>query len=187
VIPFAEADRVYSDAETEAIYATDIHIQTRLKHYRAMIGHRSGISLDVGAPNPVGRALGIEDNTDATADFNFAVTAPRKDYQTILCFEVLEHVMNPLLLVCELRKLLAQDGRLYLSTPIAGPISWYQHKHHFAEYKLKNLRVMIDYAGFEIVAEDVFCPYPSRVAFTGVRPALRVLFHRNALFCLKKK
>jgi hypothetical protein len=187
VIPFAEADRVYSDPETDAIYATDHHVQTRLKHYRAMIGRCSGSSLDVGAPNPVGKALGAEDNTDPTADFNFAVTAPRMDYQTILCFEVLEHVMNPLLLLSELRKRLGRTGRLYLSTPVLGSISWYQHKDHFTEYKLKNLRLMIDYAGFEIEAEDVFCPYPPQTAFRGVRPVLRVLFHRNALFCLRRK
>ena len=119
-------------------------------------------------------------------DFNSRLIAPGEKYDTIFCFEVIEHVMNPLNLLLQLRSLLSESGRVYLSTPAMGLITWYQYAEHFAEYKLKNLRAMIHHAGFVIEAEDVFCPYPWWFVAWGVRPLLRVLFHRNVVFRLRR-
>jgi len=177
-------------ASTENINNVDLNVKKRLWHYRRMIGgHATGHSLDIGESNWIGRELGAEHNTLLGDDFNFTLHAPREKYDTIFCFEVIEHVMNPLNLLLSLKSLLAVGGRIYLSTPVMGLITWYQYSEHFTEYKLKNLHTLIRHAGLMIEKEDVFCPYPGYFALTGmgVRPVLRVLFHRNALFCLTRE
>ena len=76
--------------------------------------------------------------------------------------------MNPLSLLVSLRGHLADKGRIYLSTPILGLITWYQHRDHFSEYKLPKLRDMIGHAGLVVEKEDVFSPYPNHFAVRGV-------------------
>jgi hypothetical protein len=174
----------YSD--TENLPTVDLNVKTRLRYYQKILGDRNpGRTLDVGESNWIGRQMGAQENTASGQDFNWTFTAPKLQYDTIYCFEVIEHVMNPLFLLESLKNHLSVNGRIYLSTPVLGLITWYQYREHFAEYKLRNLHEMIHHAGMEIQSEDIFCPYPAYFALKGWRPALRVLFHRNVLFCLR--
>jgi hypothetical protein len=142
-------------------------------------------SLDIGEKNYIGTYLGIEDNTEP-CDFNFWINAPKRTYKTITCFEVLEHVMNPLRFVLTLKGRLDKDGRLYLSTPAIPFISWYQWNEHFTEYKEANLEILFEYAGFKIVRKRVFRPFKWWFYFTGLRPFARLMM-KNVIYELRKK
>jgi hypothetical protein len=142
-------------------------------------------SLDIGEKNYIGTYLGIEDNTEP-GDFNFEICSPRFKYKTITCFEVLEHVMNPLSFMQRLYTLLELDGRLYLSTPVIPFISWYQWNEHFTEYKEANLEILFEYAGFKIVRKRVFRPFKWWFYFTGFRPFARLMM-KSVIYELRKR
>lgn len=141
------------------------------------------ITLDVGGSNKFSRALGIRHNT--TGDLNAGFK--RKDlFKTITCFEVLEHVMNPLYLMESIYRSLRKGGTCYLSTPIKNWAYFMQTPKHFTEYQPDRLRKMFEYAGFEVVKYRKFCVWDWEFMFWGIRPFFRVLLHRNQLWELKK-
>ena len=160
-----------------------IQKQKRLVDLRRFLGKLPEKTLDIGQPNYAGRALGVMHNTLAT-DFNFVILAPEKDYDAVLCFEVIEHVMNPFDMLRAIRGFLRPGGKLYLSTPVMFP--WYQGPHHFTEYKVKNFRVMLEYAGFKILRSEITKPWPWWFMFWGFRPFFRVMFHRTQLYECEK-
>jgi hypothetical protein len=73
--------------------------------------------LDVGESNHVGAFLArwLSLSMDNTAgDLNNGMDTNTPVYDAVLCFEVLEHVMNPLLLLQEIESRLLRGGVLYL-------------------------------------------------------------------------
>ena len=137
-------------------------------------------TLDVGAPNLFGQLLGIKDNTLET-DLNWEVLAPSKDYDLILCSELLEHVCNPLLLMDGLRKLLKPGGRVILATPKRFPF-WVTSKKHLTEYKRDRLEILFRYAGFEVKKYQTIRLWDWWFAFCGFRPFIRTVFTRSHLW-----
>ena len=131
--------------------------------------------LDVGDRNFVGVNLNpLADNT-LSCDFNKEILAPREKYETVFCFEVLEHVKNPGLFCDNLRKLVG--GKLYLSTPLAGLSK--PGPHHFAEYRWETLETLLVEAGFKINRVKIFRTVPFRYIFRcmiGIRPFIRAIF-----------
>jgi len=109
-------------------------------------------------------------------------------YDNIFIFEVIEHLLNPLLFMIWVDTNLAKNGSVYLSTPILRP-KWMRNKElHFHEFNYNELMYLIDKAGFKIVDEKIINPTRWYFAFTGIRPFLRVLgFDRNILLRLKKR
>lgn len=145
------------------------------------IGDRSALI------NEIEKKLGITaDSTNAT-DFNNCVTAPKDKYDNIFCFEVLEHVMNPALFMRQLRELLNDNGVLYLSTPKASIINFYQYKHHFAEYRTQQLIALFEYCGFMVKRVKIYKSFPFKCYFKGIRIAIRTVFYRTHLFELRVK
>lgn len=142
-------------------------------------------SLDVGEKNYIGSLLRIEDNT-LESDFNFEVKVPRGKYKTITCFEVIEHVVNPLNFLLNLKGFLDEGGVIYLSTPVIPFISWYQWNEHFTEYKTKQLEVLFECAGLEVVRRKIFRPFYWWFYFTGFKPLARLVM-RNVLYELHAK
>ena len=160
----------------------------RVKEVRAFIGFSPRLrkSLDIGPPNAFGRALGILDNT--TGDLNHGVNAPSKDYELILFSEIIEHLGNPLMALEECRDLLVKGGILIVSTPLClwhSGIS-YQSPHHLTEYRADRFRRLLEFAGFEIVKYKRINIWDRGFFFRGIRPALRVLFHRSQLWMARK-
>lgn len=141
-------------------------------------------TLDVGGPNKFGELLFTTHNT-LNYDLNFHVEAPSSDYNVIFCFEIIEHLMNPLFLMTELHKLLCRGGVMYLSTPRPF-FGFLQGKQHFTEYKPDRIEQMFRYAGFEVLRRRKFCLWNWWFMFWGFRPIFRVLFHRNYLWELRK-
>lgn len=171
--------------ETFGIWRRDANTEKRAAVYYKFMGQIKHPSLDIGEKNFIGSILGIGDNTDP-CDFNFNVTAPLYKYRTITCFEVLEHVMNPLSFMINLKRLLAHDGTLYLSTPIIPFVSWYQWDEHFTEYKETSLDILFEYAGFDIIRKKVFRPFKWWFYFTGFRPVSRIMM-KNIVYELVAK
>ena len=62
-------------------------------------------------------------------------------YDVVTCFEVLEHLFNPLRCLLQIKKVLVRDGRLYLSIPTGKPqFLWSpSHFHEFSDHSLTAL------------------------------------------------
>jgi SAM-dependent methyltransferase len=143
-------------------------------------------TLDIGDTNKFGRALGVKDNT-LEGDLNKSVRAPSKDYDVVTCFEVIEHVMNPLGLMGGIYRLLKKGGRCYISTPVRTilfPIL--EPPKHFTEYRRVPMEKLFGYVGFKVVKYKRFTLWDWNFMFWGVRPFLRVLFQRNQMWELRK-
>ena len=160
----------------------------RVKIVRDFIGFNvvNVKSLDIGPPNAFGIALGFKENT--IGDLNDGVVALGKDYDIILFSEILEHLMNPLQAMRDCYDILKHGGYCVVCTPKA---SWhtglfYQSPHHFTEYRADRLRKLFEFAGFEVMKYQTINIWDRRFMFYGVRPFLRVLFHRSQLWMLKK-
>ena len=169
---------------TYGIWRRDANTEKRTEVYEEFMGKIEHPSLDIGHRNYIGELLGIEQNTLPT-DFNFTVKPYRQlSYKTITCFEVIEHVMNPLSFLINLRQLLINEHkevRLYLSTPVIPFISWYQWSEHFTEYKTEQLEIMIRFAGFKIVKKKIFRPFKWWFYFTGFKPLARLMM-KNVIY-----
>lgn len=155
-----------------------------------MSSHIKGIeklnTLDIGPPNAFGRALGFKHNT--TGDLNYRVNAPSSGYDVILFSEIIEHLLNPLHALESCRHLLRPGGIMIVSTPL---LLWhsgvsYQSPHHVVEYRKDRFRKLLEFSGFEIVKYKKINLWDRRFAFYGIRPMLRVLFHRSQLWMVRK-
>ncbi len=146
-----------------------------------------GPFLDIGtwsqATDILAQKFGEQIDSTGETDFNFSVTAPQKSYKTIFCFEVIEHLMNPLTFMHELHNLLADDGMLALSTPTRKPAV---EKVHFTEYTKRSLYFLFAEAGFQTVKYQVGHAFPWWWHFTGVRPLYRLFFHHYHFYLLEK-
>jgi len=140
-------------------------------------------SLDIGPPNAFGKLMGMRDNT--VGDVNEGIVAPDKDYDFILFSEIIEHLMNVLTPLRDCYRLLAPGGKLLVSTPIPN-IIFYQSKHHLAEYRPDRIVQVFEYVGFEVLRYKKINIWDKKFALTGVRPLMRVLFHRSQLWLLRK-
>ncbi len=155
----------------------------RLKQYQRFIGGALPLmTLDMGRENFISLRFGVRYNTDT--DLNRTLSLSGK-YDVITHFEVIQHLMNPLLNIEECFRLLRTGGRMYIATPLAWLIPWY-HGENFVEYKRKNLEQLFEYVGFRISKYEVHNPWPLRFVFYGVRPVFRVLFNRYQIWELVK-
>ena len=147
-----------------------------------------GDVADCGELNPMKQLIELEFNIDIdTIDWDFnAETDISKHYDQILCFEVLEHVMNPLLFLGQLSKILKPGGVIYLSTPYQYP-QILKAIHHYHEIPTDRLMWLFDAAGFNVI-----CSGKVTIAgnwynhISGIRPALRY-FQKTRIYELTIK
>lgn len=109
-------------------------------------------------------------------------------FDVIFCFEVIEHLCDPLQFLRWCEKSLMPGGVIFLSTPQRKP-NWLRDKeHHFHEFNRNELEYVIRKAGLEIADSDMFCSVPWYWCFRGLRPILRFIrWNRTGLFLLTKK
>lgn len=111
-------------------------------------------------------------------------------YQNIFAFEVIEHLLNPLIFLIDLHKVITGlngGTSLYLSTPINRP-KWMRNKEwHFHEFNYNELVYLFDVAGFKIMDEKrINCTTWKMI--TGFRPLLRFFgIDKNILLRLERK
>ena len=100
---------------------------------------------DVGGPNHKSKYLSEYYQTPITqidsADLDYWICYCEKNYRTILCFEVMSHLVNPGLLIWNLKDLLEKDGAIYLSMPDRPRIL--HNKHHWNEFGGKRFEEWI--------------------------------------------
>lgn len=151
------------------------------------IGKRDiGKALDIGVRNPVSEILEKHFQKRITnTDIDLDVGSLSGQYDTIFCFEILEHLFNPLHFLLEAHKILKKDGRLYLSTPKGKPhFLWTEY--HFHEFHKRELINLIERAGFQIVRIEYHRVLPISKGFTGLRPFLRMFLQRKCMVELRK-
>lgn len=89
-----------------------------------------------------------EGNVDAVGDVDRLPFADRS-FDTVLCTEGLEHFRRPQAVLAEIRRVLAPDGAVILSTPM----TWGLHAepHDYWRFTIYGLRQLADDQGFEVV------------------------------------
>ena len=121
--------------------------------------------LDVGEPNHVCdriEEIVYRKAEHTLGDLNARLIGVVGDgYRVVTCFEVVEHIMNPLNLMLSIRYYMASGGVLYLSTPVHNRFGFYFNEtNHFTEYKESSLRTLVEYAGFKITDYHQFKSIP---------------------------
>jgi len=71
-------------------------------------------------------------------------------YDTILCFQTIEHLLNPLLFLVECKNHLRDKGLLYISYPTHGTKPFWS-SGHFNEYDKSRFEYLLEVAGLEVV------------------------------------
>ncbi len=132
--------------------------------------------LDIGSPNYIGESLGITDNT--TGDLNYELNAPSLHYDIICCFEVLSHCYNQGILLDNIKKRLAPNGKFYLATPKRFGISTILGRGNYAETTEEAIKELLVLKGFKILRSKVYRSYPFRFVFFGFRPPIKYILHK---------
>lgn len=70
-------------------------------------------------------------------------------YDTALCLEVLEHVPDPCKALCEIHRILTQDGVLIVSAPHLSRL--HEEPHDYFRFTHHGLRALLERAGFAVV------------------------------------
>lgn len=135
--------------------------------------------LDMGDRTPITEALEKKwdcriSNTEGDLDF----LELSGQYNVVISFEVLEHLLNPLYNLSQINKVLKKDGRLFLSTPCGKPYFLWA-EGHFHELRWERLDFLISKAGFKVERKIIFKVHPWYFFFKGVRPLIRLLYHRH--------
>jgi SAM-dependent methyltransferase len=106
-------------------------------------------------------------------------------YDTILCFEVLEHLFNPLLFLEQLKKLLKKDGVIYLSTPYQCP-QILKAIHHYHEIPTDRLMWLFDAANLKIIESGKLTIAGNWYNhISGLRPFMRY-FQKTRIYKITK-
>lgn len=127
------------------------------------------------------------ENTDKDLDVAGWLTESQPPYtlDVITCFEVIEHLFNPLNCLMGIWCLLNAGGRIYLSTPRYKPhFLWGNHFHEMSD---KSLFALIERAGLRVVRKQKIFIMPWRSLLTGFRPWLRLIFDRVWLLELESR
>ena len=134
---------------------------------------------DMGERNPLidflEEKLDISASSIDNIDFDYHMIEGK--YGTIFCFDILEHLFNPLFALENIKKSLLPNGIIYISIPYRPHFMWTEH--HFHEMDDKRRKWLFDRAGLQIVKHK---KVPLRGRFVehlrGIRPLIRY-FHKS--------
>ena len=108
-------------------------------------------------------------------------------FDAIFIFEVLEHLINPLLFLESLKNYITKDTLVFISYP-EHFIKQFWSNNHFNEYDKKRFEYLINEAGYKIIKHKsilwLWCKF--RNYFTGIRPILRLVTGYWILTIFKK-
>lgn len=100
-------------------------------------------------------------------------------------FEVIEHLFNPVHCLLNIRKVMSDNGRMYLSTP-RRPFWMRNRKNHFHEFQDNSLENLLKRVGFEVVKKKKLRNRPFLQCFKGFRSFLRIFVDKSVLMECKK-
>jgi ubiquinone/menaquinone biosynthesis C-methylase UbiE len=104
------------------------------------------------------------------ADYKYNITAINQKEETfdiIICYHILEHVIDDQKALCELYRVLKQDGKAYIQTPfkegniyedytLVSPEERLKHfgqEDHVRIYSINELKARLENVGFKIKIE----------------------------------
>lgn len=111
--------------------------------YRHYFTHTDYVGVDLA----VGDAQWDYTGIDTQADLQRLPFADNS-FDAAICFQVLEHVNEPMAVISEIGRVLRPGGKLYLSAPMA----WHQHQqpHDFFRYTSYGFRHLIENSGMRV-------------------------------------
>ena len=120
------------------------------KPYRALFECESYVGMDMHNP---GHDHAKED-IDVFYDGN-AFPFPAEAFDSVVCFQVLEHVFDPDMLLREIVRVLRPDGVLLLTVPFV----WDEHEqpNDFARYSSFGILHLLQRHGFTVVQASKSC------------------------------
>jgi SAM-dependent methyltransferase len=137
------------------------------KPYQELLGARAvrWIGLDYGSTYS-GRSAA--DVFGSGLQMPFATAT----FDTILCTQVLEHVSQPAMLLCEARRVLRPGGHIVATAPQTNPL--HEEPRDYFRYTCYGLRALMEGAGLEV---DDVRPLGGAIATVGQM----VVWHMNWL------
>ncbi|MDP4039336.1 MAG: class I SAM-dependent methyltransferase [Candidatus Pacearchaeota archaeon] len=128
-----------------------LHFSELLKAVKSCAPKIKGVVLDVGAgTTPYKKLFKFEkyitlDNhsysgIDITADITKRIPLNNGSIDSVVCFQVLEHVKNPKKAVSEIHRVLKKNGVCLLTTHMAAPLHGEPNDYYrFSKYALQDL------------------------------------------------
>ena len=176
--------------ETDELWISKPALDNRAKETLAYLQTQNlkGKRLaDCGEYNPMARRIeNLLDREIETLDWDFDRNFGTQygKYDVIFCFEVLEHLFNPLFFLQVLKYHLESGGIIYLSTPRQWP-QCIKAIHHYHEIPTDRLMWLFDAAGLqveEMVKITIAGNWYNHLY--GIRPILRY-FQKTRLYKLR--
>lgn len=181
---------------TEKLQVGDLSQKTRMENYARFIqsvpmrDSFDSVVLDIGEANWVSQELAkrfnLEIEQTLPVDFNYSLETLQSKYLHVFCFEVIEHLMNPLHFLRNVRAVMDKDGTLWLSTPVGKFFNVMMCDEHLTQYQRNPLVAMFRESGFYVSDETTFRPFPWWFYFTGIRPPFKFFTHEIQLYKLRK-
>ncbi|HOT97733.1 MAG TPA: methyltransferase domain-containing protein [bacterium] len=170
--------------QVDACDVSDFQGKLRFNFTRRFVA--SGITepgevLSIGPENAFDQAMaGVFQlgYNSTTGDLDREWRAPEKPYAYVFCFEVIEHLMNPLHFLETLQRYLQPGTRIFLSTPRRPHAFW--NNQHFHEYDTLRFTHLLTSAGYEVVRHEARVTwYHPLFYLSGLRPFLRLTVGRS--------
>lgn len=113
------------------------------KPYASLFDASAYVGLEFDTPE--NRARGVADVYYDGGDFPF----PAKEFDAVICSQVLEHVFNPSEFLAEVHRVLRNGGKLLLTVPFV----WDEHEqpYDFARYSSFGIKYLLEKHGFDIM------------------------------------
>ncbi len=167
--------RTFNTTEQIWMKLDDPHFQKITRATADFIDTLTPPCADLGEPNAKRQMLeelkGVKIASVSGIDFDYDPIPGQ--WGTILCFEILEHLFNPLAFLENIKKALLPDGILYLSTPWRPHFLWTEAHYH--EIDDARISWLFDRAGFLLEKQDkIRLFYGWKWHLRGVRPLLRI-------------
>ena len=162
-------------------------LKRKLNYFRNLIKEDQHI-LDVGGRNRLTEALEAEhqvtiDNTSGDLDLQFEI--PGTEYDIIIYSHTIEHQFNPLFTLLELKKVLKEDGVLYVLMPERGKLLWTKgHYHEIDDYRF---RLLMKQSGLKIINKRKEKAWRHWTEYMrGFRPFYRLFREFDVIYAVKK-
>lgn len=127
-----------------------------LHHAAPLVREAVGIDFDSAGAKHAAKVSGARTFTVPLPETGL----PEKSFDLVCLFQTLEHLPDPLSTLREVRRWLADDGRICVEVPnLADPLrilfrapayeAFYYHKAHLFYFSAKSLALLMEKAGFE--------------------------------------
>lgn len=161
--------------------------ESRFSQTVDFIGNVSGIALDIGERNNLSKYIESRNdvtiiNTVSDLDYSIEYDYSCSLFDTVFCFEVIEHLLNPRMFFDNLSKIINRESNIFLSYPSRPKFLW-NNDEHFHEYDRLRFDYLLEKTGFRIVREKNI--YVRRKPI-GIRPIIRNFIPQTRIFLLKK-